>query len=280
MKKTLRVFAGIAKAVLAAACALALSAAPAAPPDPAEAASSALTAEQIVDRSVDVRGGLPAWNKVATIIWTGHLESQRSAIPSLPFRLEEKRPAKSRFEITEPSQRSLRVFNGASGWKMKLSQDGRPEVKPFTAQEIRFARSAPGLEGPLIDFRARGSSVELEGTEEIDGRKSYRIGVRLSTGERQTVWIDAESFLESRYDRTVYDTAGAKGTISVRLREYREVEGLAVPSVIEISGAAGGRPDRMVIERVALNPEIDDRQFDGLGASRGRAAAEPGSAAK
>ena len=102
--------------------------------------------------------------------------------------------------------------------------------------------------------------------------------VRLSTGERQTVWIDAESFLESRYDRTAYDAAGAKGTISVRLREYREVEGLAVPSVIEIGGTAGARPDRMVIERVALNPEIDDREFDGLGASRARAAAEPGSA--
>ena len=272
--KISRVAAAAATAGLAAACCFALPAARAAQGDSAGSALTFLTAEQIADRSVEVRGGLQAWSKVVTIIWAGHLETQRSTVPSLPFRLEEKRPGKSRFEINEPSQRSLRVFDGTSGWKMKLGQDGRPEVKKFSAQEVRFARSAPGLEGPLIDFRAKGSALELQGTEELEGRKTYRIGVKLATGEHQTVWVDAESFLESRYDRTAYSAAEAKGTVSVRFREYREIEGLAVPSVIEISGAAGGKPDRMVIERVALNPEIDDRDFDGLGASRGSATAE------
>ncbi len=264
----------LATAALASAGCLALSAARAALGEPTRPAPAAMTAEQIVDRSVEVQGGLQAWRKIATLIWEGHLESARSAVPSLPFRLQEKRPGKSRFEITEPSQRSLRVFNGTSGWKMKLGQDGRPEVKQFTAQEVRFARSAPGLVGPLIDYRVKGTTVELEGTEELEGRRTYRVGVKLATSEHQTVWVDAESFLESRYDRATYDKAGAKGTVSVRFREYKEIEGLAVPSVIEISGAAGGKPDRMVIERVALNPEIDDREFDDLGAPRGRATAE------
>ena len=270
--KISRVTAAAATVALAAACCLALPAARAAQSDATRSAPAFLTAEQIADRCVEVRGGRQAWSKVVTIIWAGHLESQRSTVPNLPFRLEEKRPGKSRFEINEPSQRSLRVFNGTSGWKMKLGQDGHPDVKKFSAQEVRFARSAPGLEGPLIDFRAKGSTVELEGTEELEGRKTYRIGVKLTTGEHQTVWVDAESFLESRYDRTAYSAAEAKGTVSVRFREYKEIEGLAVPSLIEISGAAGGKPDRMVIERVALNPEIDNRDFDELGATRGRTA--------
>jgi hypothetical protein len=273
-----RCAAGVAAAALAAACCLVLPSAGAAPGDSAQPAPADLTAEQIVDRSVEMRGGLAAWSRIATIIWEGHLESQRSALPRLPFRLEEKRPGKSRFEISEPSQRSLRVFNGASGWKMKLGEDGRPEIKQFTAQEVRFARSAPGLEGPLIDFRAKGSAVELEATEDLEGRKSYRIGVRLATGEHQRVWVDAESFLESRYDRAAYGPTGPKGTISMRYRDFKEVEGLALPSVIEIGGAGGSKPDRMVIERVALNPPIDDREFDGLGDPRGRAATERGTA--
>jgi outer membrane lipoprotein-sorting protein len=264
----------VAGAALATICGLALPAARAAQADASGPAPGAMTAEQIVDKSVEVRGGLQAWRKITTVIWEGHLESARSTVPSLRFRLEEKRPGKSRFEINEPSQRSMRVFNGTGGWKMKLGQDGRPEIKPFTAQEIRFARSAPGLEGPLIDFRAKGSTVELQGTEELEGRKAYRIDVRLSTAEHQTVWIDVETFLESRYDRTAYDASGARGTVSVRFRDYREIEGLAVPSVFEISGAAGGKPDRMVIERVALNPEINDSEFDGLGGPRSKATAE------
>ena len=269
-----RAAAVLVRATLATSCCLAMPAARAVLGEPAMSVPAAMTAEQIIDKSVDVRGGLAAWRKIDTLIWEGHLESQRSTVPSLPFRLEEKRPGKSRFEINEPSQRSLRVFNGTSGWKMKFGQDGRPEIKQFTSQEVRFARSASGLEGPLIDYRAKGSKVELEGVEELDGRKTYRVGVTLGMAERQTVWIDAQSFLEARYDRPTYDKAGAKGVVSLRFREYKVVEGLAVPAVIEISGAAGGQPDRMVIERVALNPVIDDRDFDGLGDPRGRTGAQ------
>lgn len=263
-------------ATAVAACCLALPAALAAVANAGDPPPAPLTAEQIVDRSVEVRGGLGAWRKIATIIWAGHLESQRSPVPSLPFRLEEKRPAKFRFEITAPSQRSVRAFDGTSGWKMRPGPDGRPDVKRFSAQEVRFAREAPGLEGPLIDFRAKGSVIELEGTDEVDGRRNFRIGVRLASGERNTVWIDAMSFLETRYDRTTYGPMGAKGTVSVRYRDYKNVEGLVLPSVFEISGAAAGQPDRMVIERVALNPEIDEREFQGLGNPRDRLPAQSG----
>ena len=151
---------------------------------------------------------------------------------------------------------------------MKLGQDGRPEVKPLSAQEVKFARAAPGLEGPLIDFRAKGSTVRLEGGEEIDGRKAFRIGVTLATGEHQTVWIDAENFLELRFDRTAYGPTGPKGIVTVRYRDYKAIEGLALPSVLEIGGAAAAKPDRMVIEKVALNAPIEDREFAGLGDPR------------
>jgi hypothetical protein len=242
---------------------------------------AALTAEQIVDRNIAVRGGLPAWHKIETIIWAGHIESERSPVPNLPFQLEEKRPGKSRFEITEPSQRSLRVFNGVGGWKMKLGQDGKPEVKPLTAQEIKFARAAPGLEGPLVDYRAKGSTVELEGSDEIDGRKNYRIGIRLSSGEHQTVWIDAENYLDSRFDRTTYGPSGSQGgVVTVRYRGYKEVEGLALPSVLEIGGTGVSKPDRMVIERVALNSVMDEREFAGLDDPRGRSSPESRSATR
>ena len=245
--------------------------------DPSRPAEAPLTAEQVVDRSVEARGGLAAWRRIESTIWMGRLESTHSPIPSLPFKLEQKRPNKSRFEINEPSQRSMRVFDGMSGWKMRMGEDGRPDVKRFTSQEVKFAREAPGLEGPLIDFRSRGGTVALEGTEEFDGHKVYRIVFKPVTGELQKIWIDAETFLETRYDRPVYGQNGATGMVSVRYRDYKQVEGLAVPSVLEIGGEGGGKPDRMIIDGVALNPKIDDREFSGLGEERGHAA-PPGAA--
>jgi hypothetical protein len=244
-----------------------------APAKPVAAAASAPTVQQILDRSVSAHGGYEAWRRIETLVWVGHLESTRSPIPSLPFRLEEKTPKKSRFEINEPSQRSIRVFNGTVGWKMRNGQDGKPDIQKFTPQEIRFAREAVGLEGPVIELHLRASAAEfaLEGMEELEGHPSWRLSVRLASGERQHVWVDAKTYLETRYDRTAYGSNGGGGVVTLRYQDYREVEGLAVPSLIEIGGVAGGKPDRMVIEKVALNPQIDDRDFGGLGDPRGRA---------
>jgi outer membrane lipoprotein-sorting protein len=227
----------------------------------AVAADPALTSGQIVENSEAARGGQEAWRKIETIVWIGHLESARSPVGSLPFVLAEKRPNKSRFEITAPAEHGLRVFDGRRGWRMRPGDGGVPEVQPFTPQEVKFAQEAAGLEGPLVDYRARGSEVELEGTDLVEGRKAYRLGVKLASGGRQRVWVDAQTFLELRYDRPTYSSSGASGTVSVFYRDYKTVDGLKLPSVIEIGGTAGTKPDRMIIETINLNVQLDDRQF-------------------
>lgn len=249
--------AGAAAAVL---CGAALHAADAAAAE-IGAPQARLTAQEILDKNAQARGGREAWRKVETLIWVGHLESERSAVPSLPFMLEVKRPNKSRFEITAPSQRSLRVFDGTHGWTMHAGEDGIPRLDEFTAQEVRFARDAAGLEGPLIDVRARDATVELAGLDELEGHRAYHLAVKTASGDAQQVWVDAATFLEIRYDRTTYSARGTPGSVSVFYREYQPVEGLQLASVIEIGAGTGRKADRMVIERVALNPSIDDRQF-------------------
>jgi outer membrane lipoprotein-sorting protein len=227
----------------------------------ANAADAALTSEQVIEKSAAARGGQEAWQKIQTIVWIGRLVSERSQVGDLPFVLAEKLPNKSRFEITAPAQHGLRVFDGKRGWKMRPGESGMPEVQPFTSAEVRFAQEAAGLEGPLVDYRARGSEVQLEGTDLIEGRKAYRLGVKLASGARQQVWVDAQTFLEVRYDRATYSSSGAAGTVSVFYRDYRTVDGLKLPSVIEIGGGAGKKPDRMIIETINLNVPLDDRQF-------------------
>jgi hypothetical protein len=225
------------------------------------APAPALTAEQIVEKSAQARGGLEAWRKLETIVWKGHLESDRLPERSVRFELTEKRPNKARFEILDPAEKSLRVFDGSRGWKMRAGQDGLPTVQSYSPMEIRYAREAPGLDGALIDFALKGKTVELDGHEAIDGRDCYRLSVRLASGEKQTVWVDSETFLETRYDRVAYGENGPRGIVSQFYRDYRVVEGMAMPSVIEIGGQGVEKRDRMVIEQVALNPKVPDLAF-------------------
>src|SRR6266700_1263434 len=227
-----------------------------------------LTAQQIAEKNVAARGGLEAWRKVQTMIWVGHMESAGAPMPSLPFVLQQKRPNKTRFEINAISQRSVRIFDGARGWKVRPAEDGSPDVQHYTPQEVKFARDESVIDGALIDYQAKGTSVALEGNEQIEGHKAYRLNLRLASGERHNVWIDAQTFLEIRSDRTSYSVAGVPGTVSVFYRDYKSIEGLQIPSVLEIGGGSGKTPDKMVIEKIALNPPLDDRVFGRPGGQR------------
>jgi len=118
------------------------------------------------------------------------------------------------------------------------------------------------MRGPLVDAVARGARFTLIAREPLDGRDCYRIEVRTGGGARELVWVDAASFLEVRLDRPTWGRDGRPGTTTVRYRDWRQVQGLQLPSVMEIGGGPDKAPDRMVIEKVAINPHIDDARFD------------------
>jgi hypothetical protein len=221
----------------------------------------ALTAEQIVAKNVAARGGLEAWRKIESMVWVGHMESADPNVPRLSFELEQKRPNKERFVLSEIGQKSMRVFDGTQGWKVKPNRDGSLDAQPYSPQDVEFARHAQGIDGPLIDYKAKGVSVESVSVEKIDGRKTYRLHVTAPAGELHDVWVDAKTFLDVRYDRTSYRANGDPGIVSIVYRDYKTIEGLQIPSILEIGGGAGKPAARMVIEKVALNPPLNDKDF-------------------
>jgi hypothetical protein len=241
---------------------LALAAGTTAPAAASESATAPeLSAERIIEKNVAARGGLEAWRKIQTMIWVGHMERPGAPMSSMPFVLQQKRPNKTRFEISGVGQRSLRIFDGTHGWKVRPASDGSPDVEPYTPQEVRFARGEPVIDGPLIDYQAKGTVVSLEGVEEVDGRKAYRMSLKLASGEHHEVWIDSQTFLDLKYVRTSYSSAWVPATVSITYAGYKEIGGLQIPSVLEIGTASGKVPDKMVIERIALNPPMDDHVF-------------------
>lgn len=219
-----------------------------------------LTATQVIEKNVAARGGLDAWRKIQTMVWIGHVEAANAPASRMSFILEQKRPNKTRFEIRAQNQLSQRIYDGENGWKMRPSASGKPEVLPFTPEELSFARDGQGIDGPLIDYAAKGVAITLDGVDQVEGRKAYRLNVGLPSGASHHVWIDAQNFLEIKYDRRSRNALGQVGTMSVFYRDYHTIEGLQMPLTIETVGEAA-KPERMVIERVALNPPLEDRMF-------------------
>ena len=226
---------------------------------------------KILEASAAARGGLEAWRKVRTMVWTGYVERADGSGPRMPFMFQQKRPNLTRFELAADRDTSVRVFDGRQGWKLRPSASGKPEPQPYSEAEVRAARDALVIDGPVLDAAAKGVHLALDGVDEVEGRKAYRLSAKLPSGTMQRVWIDAETFLELKYDRPARDAAGRPSTVLVYLRNYQTYEGLQIPFTIE-TGTPGGGPiaDRLVIDRIAINANLPDGTFarPGLRTSR------------
>ena len=233
-------------------------------------AKPGLTAAQVVARNAAARGGAEAWKKIQTMAWVGHVESANAPGQPMPFLLEQQRPRSTRFELVMQNQKSIRAYDGVQGWKLRPGSNGLPDLQPYTAEELSFARDAQAVDGPMMEDVAQGGIVSLGGVDTIDGRNAYQLNVQLPGGARHRVWVDAETFLELKYEREFRNARGQSAVTSVLYRDYHDFQGLQMPTVIEIGAAGAEGASRIVIERVALNPPLEDNTFSRPNVARPR----------
>jgi len=218
-----------------------------------------LSAAQVVERNAAARGGREAWRKIETMAWSGRVEGGSPA--PLSFLLELRRPNKTRFRVTAGDRQFLRIFDGSHGWRVRPGADGAPDVRAFSREEESFARDEFVVDGPLMDHVAKGVRIQVAGMDELEGRKAHLLEVTLPSGASRRIWIDAETFLELRSDRPSTSPASRGAPVSVYYRDYRSVEGLMIPLTIEIPAADGRGSERLVLEKVALNPDLPEQTF-------------------
>jgi hypothetical protein len=178
----------------------------------------------------------------------------------LPFRLEMKRPGKSRLEIDFAGKTAVQVFDGERGWKFRPYLN-RDDVEPFTADEAKGEAGGADLEDPLFDYGAKGSQVALDAMEPVDGHKAYRLKVTRRGGAVQNIWIDAQSFLDVKVQGTARRMDGRMHDVFVYQRDFKSVKGLMVPHqlITVVDGYPGTH--KMMVESVTVNAPLDDARF-------------------
>jgi hypothetical protein len=263
---------------------------------------SQLSAAEIVSKNVSARGGLQAWRAVQTLSFTGKLGAggnQRAtlAVPApvpsgpvtgrkayqlpvpprpvdevqLPFVMDLERSRKMRIELKFNGQTAIQVYDGANGWKFRPFLNRRV-VEPYTPEELKSASLQADLDGHLVDYAAKGTQVQLVGTEMVEGRDAYKLKLTMKSGESMHVWIDAQTFLEVKIEGQPRRLDGTYHAVEIYYRDYQPVDGLQIPRVLEtkvlpVPKTTTGLRDtpvpveKIVIEKVVVNPKLDESLF-------------------
>lgn len=190
----------------------------------------------------------------------GNQDAAQAAPVILPFALEMKRPHMMRLEIEYDKRKSVQTFDGAAGWKYRPLTAAKAAV-PMSPAEIKAAAAQDDLDGLLIDYAAKGRKVAFDKMETLEGREQYKLRVTLKDGEQRNVWIDAQTYLETRVDGKPHVVDGRWRPTSTYYRDYRSVNGLMIPFVVETRTEGLPAVGAMLVKSVQVNPKLADARF-------------------
>jgi hypothetical protein len=215
----------------------------------------AQTVDEVIARSFEARGGLDKLKAIQAIRVTGRMSMGKAEAPMV---IERKRPGSIRAEITIQGTLAVQAWDGLTAWGISPMGSGQPEVLP--AEAASAMADEADVDGPLLDYRAKGHQVTLLGKEMLEDGDAFKIEVRKKGGAVEVHFLDARSYLTVRIEgkRTIRG-APIEG-VSI-LGDYREAGGILWP--YSIRSGARGNPEKqtLTVDKIEVDPVLDDARF-------------------
>ena len=220
----------------------------------AAVSTPAQTVDEVIARSLEARGGLARLKATQSVLMQARVTQGGH---TTPLTIEMKRPGRFRADFKADGAPAVMAWDGREAWGLSPVSH-RPERLPEEAARGMAERA--DLDGPLVDYVAKGHRLAIEGKSQIGERYAYRIRVTKKSGDLEYHFIDERSWLPVRVESRQVGPRGPVVAVS-NFGDYREVAGFLWPYTIEneIEGVPEGQTIR--IEKLEANLEIDDARF-------------------
>jgi hypothetical protein len=216
------------------------------------------TVDELVAKNIQAKGGAESLQALQSLRLTGKMLVNEGQI-ELRYVETRARPNKIRTEAMLQGMTAVNAYDGKEGWKVAPFQ-GRKDPEKMSADDVKPLMEDAEIDGPLVDWKSKGSTVDYLGTEDVEGTAAHKLKVVRKNGDVSFVYLDPEHFLEIRIltQRTQH---GAQIEEETELGNYEKVNGVFVPFAID-SGRKGD-PDKqkIIIDKAEANMPVDDAMF-------------------
>ncbi len=221
-------------------------------------AAAAQTADEIVKKVLDARGGAEKIKSVQSERVSGHVSFSRGMEGT--FVVELKRPLKMHVEISIEGQTIIRVYDGkSSGWTINPFLENK-DVQPLSSEDLKNISDESDFDGPLMDYKSKGNQIELVGKENLDDKPVYRLKLTNKNGDVRFYFFDASSFLLLRWEG-IRKTADQEIPWESFFSDFHEIKGLKYPFRIEQGSPGTEIRQTLTAEKIEIDPQIDDSRF-------------------
>ena len=214
----------------------------------------AQTADEIVAKNMQAKGGAEKWKSIASVKMSGTVSGQGGQAALTAYT---KRPNLSRQDILTPKGKLVRAFDGVTPWVLPPGADIGREV---SGPEAEAVRSNSDFDGPLVDYAAKGHKLELIGKEKAAGVDVYHLKMTRKDGRIEHYYFDADSGLEVKRSIELDTGGGLTQNLETEMSNFKSVDGIMVPHTLKQS--ISGKPVAQVnFDKIEINAPMDDALF-------------------
>jgi len=213
----------------------------------------AQTAEEVVAKSVTAIGGADAWRKVTTMKMTGAVNAQGMEIP---VTITQEHMKGFRMDITVMGMNGYQIITPTAGWSFMPFGNGQTAPEPMTAEQVKMAADQLDLQSDFVDYAKKGSTIELQGKEDVEGTECWKVRLVKKSGTETVYYIDpATNFIVRSVTKVKVD--GKDEEAIVNYSNYQPVAGAGVTMPMTIDQGMGP----VEIKTVEVNKPVEAKTF-------------------
>ena len=225
--------------------------------------ASAQTVDEIVQKYYAARGG---YDKIKAIQTLKISQTVGNPFSRTKVMIAKKRPGLVRWDITPAGQPAPipRVINAEGGWD---TQQGkvvpRPEIMLKEDRDIDA-----DIDGPLVDWKAKGHALTLEGTEKLGAGQAYRLKLVTKNGVTREIFLDTKTHLPVMEKGRMSLPPDPRGNARFNehvftYSDWRDVNGVKFPFAVDEERTGGPITQSFAIygEKIEANVPVDDAMF-------------------
>jgi hypothetical protein len=174
----------------------------------------------------------------------------------MPMEMKIKKPEMFIITITMQDQKMIQAFDGQKGWM--IAPWVSPEPQELTGEQLTQAKEQVDMDGELYNYEKKGSTAELGGKVNVDGKDSYRIKLTTKDGNVKDYFIDANTYYISKVKAKV-SAQGQTVDVEQIMSDYKAIDGITMPMKIESKSPMGSAI--ILMEEIKFNEKFDDAIF-------------------
>src|SRR6202166_3598668 len=218
----------------------------------------AQTADELIAKNIQARGGIEKMKAIKTLRMTGKFDGGGGFTASVGQ--ENQRPSLLRETFSLQGMTQVQAYDGSTGWQIQPF-GGKKDPVLMGEDDLRELLLDADIDGPLVDYKEKGSAVEYLGHDVVDGDDALRLKVTLKNGDIIYDYLDPDTFIEIRREIQQFIRGSQKDKV-VGLGSYKPVAGVMFP--FSLSQGPKNHPDdqTITVQKLEVNVKIDPADFN------------------